>query len=57
MDGTQILTLVAFGIILLVALFILSRVLKLTSTLIKVGCIIVFALVAIVFIALWALGS
>jgi len=57
MDGTQILTLVVFGIILLVALFILSRVLKLTSTLIKVGCIIVFALVAIVFIALWALGG
>jgi len=57
MDGTQILTLVAFGILLLVALFVLSRMFKLTKTLVKVGCIIIFALVAIVFIALWAMGG
>ena len=57
MEGTQILTLAALGVIMVIALFILSRVLKLTSTLIKVGCVIIFVLVAIVFIALWALGG
>ena len=57
MEGTQILTLAALGVIMVIALFILSRVLKLTKTLVKVGCIIIFALVAIVFVALWAMGG
>ena len=57
MEGTQILTLAALGVIMVIALFILSRVLKLTKTLVKVGCIIILALVAIVFVALWAMGG
>ncbi|HEY72445.1 MAG TPA: hypothetical protein G4N99_04160 [Thermoflexia bacterium] len=57
MERTQIVTLAALGMILLVALFVLGRALKLTGTLVKAGCVIIFILVVILFVALWALGG
>lgn len=57
MEIIQFLVLAGFSVILLVALFVLSRALKLTGTLVKVGCVLIFILVVILFVALWALGG
>lgn len=53
----QLLTLAGLGAVLLVILFVLSRVLKLTQTLLKLGCLIILVLLAIAFFALRALGG
>jgi len=53
----QLLTLAGLGVILLIVLFILGRALKLTKTLIKVGCMVILVLVVIVFVALRATGG
>lgn len=57
MEIIQFLVLAGFSVILLVALFVLSRALKLTGTLVKVGCVLIFILVVILFVALWAMGG
>ncbi len=53
----QPLILAGLVVVLLVALFILGRVLKMTAGLIKVGCVAIFVLGVILFVALWALGG
>jgi hypothetical protein len=52
----QLLTLVGLGLAFLVILFVLSRVLKLTKNLLKLGCLGILVLLAIAFFALRALG-
>jgi len=53
----QLLILVGLGVVLLVALFILGRALKMTATFIKVGCVAVLILFAIILVALWVMGG
>ena len=53
----QLLTLAGLGAVLLVILFMLSRVLKPTQTLLKLGCLTILVLLAIAFFALRALGG
>ena len=53
----QLWTLAGIGVTLLVALFIFARTLKLTQTLVKLGCLAIVILVAIVFIVLWVVGN
>ncbi|MEA3342154.1 MAG: hypothetical protein U9R15_19490 [Chloroflexota bacterium] len=53
----QLLILAGLGVVLLVALFTLGRALKMTATFVKVGCVAVLILFAIILVALWALGG
>jgi len=48
----QILTLVGLGVALLVGLFVLKAVLKLTQALLKLGCLVVLVLLVVAFIAM-----
>ncbi len=53
----QLLILAGLVVVVLIVLFILGRVLKLTTTLVKVGCIATAVLFLVVLVALWAMGS
>ena len=50
-------TLAVVSTILLVILFALGRVLKLTKTLVKLGCLAVIILIAVTILAVWMLGN
>ncbi len=52
----QLVMLSVVGTILLVILFTLSRMLKLTKTLVKLGCLAVIVLGVIVALAAWLVG-
>lgn len=53
----QLLILAGLVVVVLVVLFILGRVLKLTATLVKVGCIAIAFLFVVVLVALWVMGG
>jgi len=53
----QLLTLTGLGVILLIALFTLSRAFKLTKTFVKLGCLAVIILIIIALMALWVIGN
>jgi len=48
----QILTLVGLGLVMLVALFVLKAVVKLTQALLRVGCLAILVLLIIAFFAM-----
>ena len=48
----QILTLVGLGLVMLVALFVLKVVVKLTQALLRVGCLAILVLLIIAFFAM-----
>ena len=48
----QILTLVGLGLAMLVALFVLKAIVKLTQALLRVGCLVILVLLIIAFFAM-----
>ena len=48
----QILTLVGLGLVMLVALFVLQAIVKLTQALLRVGCLVILVLLIIAFFAM-----
>ena len=48
----QILTLVGLGLVMLVALFVLKAIVKLTQALLRVGCLVILVLLIIAFFAM-----
>ncbi len=52
--GDQLLMLLGLGVILFVALIVLKFVFRLTMNFIKLGCLGILLILAVVFILLWA---
>ena len=52
LTADQLLVLVGLGLVLLVALFVLKAVVKLTRALLRVGCLVIFVLLIIAFFAM-----
>ena len=52
LTSDQILTLAGLGLVMLVALFVLKAVVKLTQALLRVGCLVVLVLLIIAFFAM-----
>jgi len=53
---SQLLTLAGLGVVLLVALFVLRAVVKLTKAMLRLGCLGVLVLLAVAFFVLRAMG-